>query len=386
VQKRVRMGMVGGGQHAFIGSVHRMAAALDGQIDLVCGAFSRNYHNTFETGRSLGLDDTRLYETYDIMFAAEAALPADKRMEFVCIVTPNHLHVPIAIAAAKAGFHIMSDKPAAMNYAEASLLETVINETGVHYGLTHTYLGYPMVWQAQHLAQHPDFGKIRKIYVEYPQGWLAQEAENQGSKQAQWRTNPDQAGLAGCMGDIGTHAHSLTEFITRSPLVAVKANLRSHIDSRILDDDGEVAFRLENGATGILIASQICTGEENSLKIRIYGEYRSLEWHQMQPNTLIEHRYDGPSLIHRAGTDKSLCLPAKIRCRLPAGHPEGYIEAFANLYRGFADKLRGDNTILAQGIPSIEEALSGMAFLEAIVSSHAQDGAAVKIENGKVSA
>jgi len=380
--KRVRMGMVGGGQNAFIGSVHRMAAALDGKIDLVCGAFSRDHQNTLKTGRSLGLDESRLYKSYQDMFDQEAKLPENERMEFVCIVTPNHLHVPISIAAAKAGFHIMCDKPAALNLAETKELADVIEQTGVHYGLTHTYLGYPMVWQAQYLAAQPEFGAIRKVYVEYPQGWLAQDQENAGSKQAEWRTDPARSGLAGCMGDIGTHAHSLAEFVTQSRMTEIAARLRTHVEGRLLDDDGEMSFTLANGATGVLTSSQVCVGEENSLKIRVYGENRSLEWHQMEPNTLIERRADGPYLIHRAGVDKPLCDAALAKCRLPSGHPEGYIEAFANLYREFAAKIRatGKEADAITSVPSMDEALSGMAFLEALVESHANNGIFTKIE------
>ena len=380
--KRVRMGMVGGGQNAFIGSVHRMAAALDGKIDLVCGAFSRDHENTLETGRSLGMETSRLYKSYAEMFEVEATLPEETRMEFVCIVTPNHLHVPISIAAAKAGFHVMCDKPAALDLSETKTLADVIKRTGVYYGLTHTYLGYPMVWQAQHLAKQKEFGDIRKVYVEYPQGWLAQDQENAGSKQAEWRTDPARSGLAGCMGDIGTHAHSLAEFITQSRMTEVAARLRTHVDGRLLDDDGEMSFTLANGATGVLTSSQVCVGEENSLKIRIYGEHRSLEWHQMEPNTLIERRADGPYLIHRAGVDKALCDLALSKCRLPSGHPEGYVEAFANLYREFAELIRNTEKpdISSTGVPSLDEALSGMAFLEAVVESHNNNGVFTNIE------
>jgi len=238
-----------------------------------------------------------------------------------------------------------------------------------------------MVWQANHLAKQEEFGAIRKVYVEYPQGWLSQDAERQGSKQAEWRTDPSKSGISGCMGDIGSHAHSLVECITGSPMTEIRAQLRAHLDSRSLDDDGEVLFKLANGATGVLTASQVCVGEENSLKIRVYGENRSLEWHQMEPNTLIERSGNGASLIHRAGADKPLCAAANARCRLPSGHPEGYIEAFANLYSGFADKLREQDTELSKNIPSIKEALSGMAFLEAIVASSAQDCAAIQIDD-----
>jgi predicted dehydrogenase len=327
-----------------------MAAALDGKIELVCGAFSQNHTNTLETGRKLGLDDNRLYKNYTEMFEEEQKLPADERMEFVCIVTPNHLHVPVAVAAAK-------------------------------HGLTHTYLGYPMVWQSRHLVNEQSFGDVRRIYVEYPQGWLGQNAEAEGSKQAEWRTDPKRAGIAGCMGDIGSHAHSLVEFITGSRMTAVSARLRTHIEGRRLDDDGEISFTLANGATGVLTASQVCTGEENSLKIRVYGENAGIEWHQMEPNTLIERQRSGTSIIHRSGVDKPLCDEALQHCRLPSGHPEGYLEAFANLYKNFAHAIRNGDKETAAFVPGISEASRGMTFLEAIVESNQSDHKVIQINS-----
>lgn len=372
--QRVRMGMIGGGQGAFIGAVHRMAAALDGQIELVCGVFGQAHENTLATGRSLGLADRRLYPTYQDMLTAESKLPEDERMEMVCIVTPNHLHVPMAIAAAEHGFHIMCDKPAGISSGEVEKLAAVLEASNVLYGLTHTYLGYPLVWQARHVADQQSFGAVRRIYVEYPQGWLAQNAEETGSKQAEWRTDPKRAGIAGCMGDIGSHAHNLAEFITGSPMVEVAARLRTHIEGRKLDDDGEVSFKLANDATGVLTASQVCVGEENALNIRVYGEHASLEWHQMEPNTLMERRADGTVYLHRAGVDKPLCDEALNRCRLPSGHPEGYLEAFANLYRLFAQAIRAGETGTATGVPGIAEAQRGMAFLESIIESDRSGG------------
>ena len=378
--QRIRMGMIGGGQGAFIGAVHRMAAALDGQIELVCGVFGQKHENTLATGRSLGLDDSRLYPSYQDMLTAESKLPEHERMEFVCIVTPNHLHVPMAAAAAKHGFHVMCDKPAGISSQEVSELAAILETNDVLYGLTHTYLGYPLVWQARHIVNQDSFGAVRRIFVEYPQGWLSQNAEEAGSKQAEWRTDPKRAGIAGCMGDIGSHAHSLAEFIADSPMVEVAARLRTHIDGRQLDDDGEVSFKLANGATGVLTASQVCVGEENALKIRVYGEHASLEWHQMDPNSLTERGADGTVRIHRAGIDKPLCDEAINRCRLPSGHPEGYLEAFANLYRLFAQAIRADETGTATGVPGIAEALRGMAFLEAIIESDQAGGAWISIE------
>jgi len=375
--KPVRMGMVGGGQGAFIGQVHRMAAALDGRIQLVCGAFSQSLENTCATGLGLGLDKNRLYPDWQTMLAAEKALPEEKRMEFVCIVTPNHLHVPIASAALVDGFHVMSDKPAGISLAEVETLAAIVRASGKLYGLTHTYLGYPMVWQARHLVRSGAIGTLRRIYVEYPQGWLASNLEADGAKQAVWRTDPKRAGLAGCMGDTGTHAHSLVEFMADTEMTEVAARLRAHVSGRVLDDDGEVSFKLANGATGVLTASQICAGEENALSIRIYGEEGGLEWRQMAPNSLIEKRSDAPMLIHRAGTDRPLAKEALARCRLPSGHPEGYIEAFANLYRDLATAIRAGESGAATGVPGMKEALSGMAFLRAIITSHQGGGAPI---------
>ncbi len=378
---RMRMGMVGGGNGAFIGAVHRMAAALDSEIDLVCGAFSRDFSNCLETGRSLGLADDRCYPDLEAMINCERDIASGQHaraMQCVSIVTPNHAHVPMARQAAEAGLHVMSDKPAGVSLAEVEALASTLEQTGTQYGLTHTYLGYPMVWQARHIASQPEFGAIRKVHVQYTQGWLAQQAES-GNKQAAWRVDPALAGPAGALGDIGSHAHSLAEFISGSRMNALSAQLRSHFPDRALDDDGEIHFTLENGATGSLISSQICAGDENDLAIRIYGSNASLEWRQMEPNSLIERRGSGV-LIHRAGVDKPLCDEALARCRLPSGHPEGYVEAFANLYRNFARAIRDDVSPASLGVPGMAEALRGMAFLEAAVASSADGGAWIDIK------
>lgn len=368
-QTKVRMGMVGGGDGAFIGAVHRMAAALDGQIELVCGCFSQTPENSTRMGAALGLNDDRAYASYNEMFSVEAARAPDARMEFVSIVTPNHLHIPIAELAIEYGFHVMSDKPAGVSVAEVGAFADKLKATDRLYGLTHTYLGYPMVWQAREIVRSGRLGQIRKINVEYPQGWLAQNLEAKGGKQASWRTDPAQAGPSGCMGDIGSHAHSLVEFIAGNRMEQIAAFLNTHIEGRRLDDDGAVMFRMAGGATGTLIASQVCAGEENGLKIRLYGETGGLEWHQMEPNSLIEHSASVPMMIHRSGTDRPLHSSALTRCRLPAGHPEGYIEAFANLYRDFAVAIRTGGQGTASGVPGIDEALAGMGFLETVISS-----------------
>ncbi len=374
------MGMVGGGEGAFIGAVHRMAAALDGKIELVCGAFSRDFANSLATGKAIGLAENRCYPDIATMFECEAEVAETGQgrsdaMEVLSIVTPNDTHVPMAMAAADAGIHIMSDKPAGVSLEEVEELAAKLESSGIQYGLTHTYLGYPMVWQARHLAAQPSFGPIRKVLVNYTQGWLAGETENSGSKQAAWRVDPEKSGPAGALGDIGSHAHSLAEFICHSRMARLSARLRSHYPTRPLDDDGEISFSMENGATGQLISSQICTGDENDLSIRVYGEHASLEWRQLEPNSLIERRASGESIIHRAGVDKPLSEQALNLCRLPSGHPEGYVEAFANLYRSFARAIREGAMPSTLGVPGIAEALRGMAFLEAAIASNVANGA-----------
>ena len=363
--------MVGGGHGAFIGEVHRWAAALDGKIDLVCGAFSRNEETTLETGAALGLDRARLYASYEDMFRQEAALPVEERMEFVVIVTPNHLHFPIATAALKYGFHVLSDKPATLNLSEARELKALIHSSGLLYGLTHTYLGYPMVKQAQDMVRVGALGKIRKVIVEYPQGWLSRDEEASGNKQADWRTDPARAGLSGCMGDIGTHAHSLAEYVSGQVMTHVCADLSTFVVGRRLDDDGAVLFRMSEGVNGILMASQICAGEENGLKLRIYGDQGGLEWSQLEPCSLQVKMLDVPLQVWRAGTDKNyLCPAAKQACRLPGGHPEGYLEAFANLYKDFALQVqRWPDRGAVTDIPGIDAGLRGMAFIQAVVEN-----------------
>ncbi|WCL55221.1 Gfo/Idh/MocA family protein [Gimibacter soli] len=375
IRARIRMGMVGGGEGAFIGDIHRMAARLDGQIELVCGAFSRDAENCRRTAASLGLAPERAYESYEAMFVAEAALPADVRMQFVAIVTPNHLHLPVALAALKHGFHVMSDKPATLNLAEAVTLEAAIKASGCHYGLTHTYLGYPLVRQARDMIAAGEIGAVRRISVEYPQGWLSAPLEGSGNKQADWRTDPARAGLGGALGDIGTHASSLAEYITGDRISHVCADLRAVVPGRRLDDDVAVLFQMEQGAHGSLMASQISAGEENGLWIRISGEKGTLEWHQMAPNELILRRPGAPVATYHAGAEfEYLTLAARRACRTPSGHPEGYIEAFANLYRDFASIVRGDKRALDDApLPGIELGLSAMAFVEAVVKNAAGD-------------
>ncbi len=360
-ENTLRMGMVGGGQGAFIGEVHRLAARLDGKIELVCGAFSRDVENSKATGRMLGLDPARCYETYQDMMRAEAALPEDQRMDFVAVVTPNHVHFPVAKAALESGFHVLSDKPATLNLDEAQQLREIVQATGKTFGLTHTYLGYPLVGVARSIVAEGGIGKVRKIFVEYIQGWLAGDVEN---KQADWRTDPSKSGISGCMGDIGTHAHNLAEFVSGKVMTHVAADLSIFVDNRRLDDDGSALFRMEDGIKGVLSASQICVGKENSLSIRIYGETGGLEWYQEEPNTLIRTYPDRPTEIIRSAQGY---LPegAQDWYRTPPGHPEGYIEAFANVYLDFAQALREGRDVTT----GVAGAVRGMAFIEALVES-----------------
>ena len=366
------MGMVGGGAGAFIGDVHRKAAALDGQIELVCGAFSRSAENSIATGKSLFLDPERTYGSWQEMLERERQRPADQRMELVSIVTPNNVHLPVARAALEAGFHVISDKPATRDLSEALELKSVIESADGLYALTHTYLGYPLVKEARDLVAQGELGKLRKIYVEYPQGWLSTLLEATGQKQADWRTDPERSGPSGCMGDIGTHAATLAEYITGDLIAEVCADLTIFVEGRKLDDDGAVLFRTEGGTKGVLTASQVCSGEENNLNIRVYGESGGLQWHQQEPNTLWLKRQGEPARRLRAGVDQGyLSAAAHAHMRTPSGHPEGYFEAFANIYRNFAHALAahaaGEAHDALLDYPTIDEGVSGLAFIDAII-------------------
>ncbi|MFQ3197222.1 MAG: putative dehydrogenase [Paraglaciecola sp.] len=371
--QKVRVGMVGGGEGAFIGAVHRHAFGLDGQIDLVCGAFSRDKQNNQTTGETLGLNEQRVYPSWEALLTGEALLEENERMEVLIIVTPNHLHVPISMAAIDAGFHVFCEKPAAISLAQATALKSKLATSQQLYGLAHTYLGYPMVWQARHMVAAAKLGTIRKVYVEYPQGWLSANEES-NNKQASWRTDPAQSGGSGCMGDIGTHAFGLVEFVLQQNVTSLCADLHTHVDGRRLDDDGAALIRTDQGASGVLIASQVCAGEENALKIRVYGEKGGIEWEQMSPNSLVYRPVGEPYSVLRAGMGQpGLCDEALGRCRIPGGHPEGYLEAMANLYRDFAVAVRQGLSGKAPGVPGIDSGLRGMAFIEAMLASSDSD-------------
>jgi predicted dehydrogenase len=374
MNRKLRMGMIGGGKNAFIGAVHRIAANMDGLIELVCGAFSSHPDNARESGKLLFLPDDRVYLSYEEMIEKESRLPEGERMDFVTIVTPNHLHFAPAMLALDKGFHVVLDKPMTFTLAEALQLQKKVRETGLLLCLTHTYSGYPMVKQARQMVKAGDFGKIRKVYVEYPQGWLSKASEKDGSKQAEWRTDPARSGKSGAMGDIGTHAAHLAEYISGLQIKQLCADLSIMVEGRALDDDGNVLLRFDNGATGVLYASQVAAGEENALKIRVYGEKGGLEWAQQEPNTLLVKWLDQPPQVYRAGTPW-LSSYAKHNTRTPAGHPEGYLEAFANLYRNFAQTLsaRLDGTTPSPeslDFPGVDDGVRGMAFIDNLILSN----------------
>lgn len=373
MNRKLRMGMVGGGKDAFIGSIHRLAANMDGLIEVVAGALSINPEIAKESGRMLFLNEDRTYLTFEEMIEKESKLPADKRIDFVTIVTPNFAHFAPAMLALEKGFHVVVEKPIAFTLDEAKQLKKKVEETKLILLLTHTYAGYPMVKQAKAMLKDGALGKIRKVYVEYPQGWLSKMSEREGNAQAAWRTDPKKSGKAGAMGDIGTHAAHLAEYITGSKITHLCADLNIMVPGRLLDDDGNVLLKFDNGAAGVLMASQVAAGEENALKIRVYGEKGGLEWAQMEPNTLIVRWLDQPTQILRAGTNGFISPVAAFNARTPAGHPEGYLEAFANLYRNFALALsaRIDGTKPSELIdfPSVDDGIRGMAFIDNVVKS-----------------
>lgn len=373
MNRKLRMGMVGGGKDAFIGSIHRLAANMDGLIEVVAGALSINPEVAKESGKMLFLSEDRTYTTFEEMIEKESKLPADKRIDFVTIVTPNFAHFAPAMLAMEKGFHVVIEKPIAFTLDEARQLKKKVQETGLLLCLTHTYSGYPMVREARAMVRDGIFGKIRKVYVEYPQGWLSKMSEREGNAQAAWRTDPKRSGKAGAMGDIGTHAAHLAEFITGLKITHLCADLNIMVPGRALDDDGNVLLKFDNGGAGVLMASQVAAGEENALKIRVYGENGGLEWSQQEPNTLLVKWLDKPTQIYRAGTNGFIHPEAQFNTRTPAGHPEGYLEAFANLYRNFALALTAkiDGTKASEHIdfPSVDDGIRGMAFIDNVVKS-----------------
>jgi predicted dehydrogenase len=369
-KRKLRYGMVGGGQHAFIGAVHRMAANLDGQIELVAGAFSSDAKNSQTTGGQLFLNPARVYPSYEEMAAREAALPADERIDFVAIVTPNFLHAPVATAFLKAGFHVVCDKPMTLTLKEARALRETVRQSGKVFALTHNYTGYPMVKEARELVRGGKLGKILKVVAEYPQGWLLDKIEAAGQKQAAWRSDPKKAGASCCLGDIGTHAENLGRYITGLEIDSLCADFTTFIPGRKLEDNANLLLRYKGGAKGVLHCSQISCGEENNLNIRVYGTKGSLAWRQEHPNELKFIPKNEPAKILRRGNNYAGDAAKKFT-RLPAGHPEAFIEAFANLYLEAVAAIRA-GIAGKRGtfdFPTVDDGVTGMAFIETAVKS-----------------
>lgn len=377
MSRKLRMGMIGGGIGSFIGDVHRKAAAIDGMIDLVCGAFSSNADKSIQSGKDLFLAENRCYASFKEMILTEKQLPEDVKMDFVAIVTPNHMHFEPAKMALENGFHVVCDKPMTLTIEQALELEEVQKKSGKLFALTHNYTGHPMVKQAKAMIANGDLGEIRKIQVQYLQGWLSTSVEKTGQKQASWRTDPKKSGIGGALGDIGTHAENLVEYITGLKIDEIAADLGVFGDDRVLDDDGNLLLRMENGAKGTMSISQIALGEENNLAIKVYGKKGSLEWHQENPNKLITHWLEEPVKIFTPnGND--LYPEALNVSRIPAGHPEGYLEAFATIYKNFAMHLMAVNNnkiIENPDYPTIKDGVRGMQFIYAAVSSDKNNAA-----------
>ncbi|MBI5857229.1 MAG: Gfo/Idh/MocA family oxidoreductase [Sphingobacteriales bacterium] len=373
LNRKLRMGMIGGGKDAFIGAIHRLALNMDGLAEMKAGALSIDPVVAIESGKQLFLDKERVYTDYKTLFEKEAAMPADERLDFISIVTPNFVHFDPAMMALDKGFNVVIEKPITFSLEEAIKLKAKVNETGLSLLICHTYTGYPMVKQAKQMLKEGLFGNIRKVYVEYPQGWLSTPLETSGNAQASWRTDPKRSGKAGAMGDIGTHAFNLAEYVTGLKVVKLCADINSIVPERKLDDDGAVLMNFENGASGVLFATQVAAGEENNIKIRVYGEKGGLEWEQNNANTLLVKWLDKPAQVYRAGTGY-LSSHAMHNSRTPAGHPEGYLEAFANLYRNFAltlsAKLSGETPKPEWlDFPGVEEGVRGMMFIEKVIES-----------------
>ena len=369
----IKLGMIGGGPGAFIGAVHRLAASMDGEMQLVCGAFSSDPEKSATAGQQLGLPINRVYGSWKEMLRREKELPPGERMEVVSIVTPNNLHFEPAKAALENGFHVVLDKPMTFSFAEALELRQTVLQSDLLFCLTHTYTGYPMVKEARQQVLSGKFGKIRKVYVEYPQGWLADYLEAGGSRQAAWRTDPARSGKAGAMGDIGTHAFNLAEYVSALQVTALCAAVNTVVPNRRLDDDGAALLRFNNGATGILVATQVAAGEENNIRVRVYGEKGGIEWQQADANTLLVKWADRPTEIWRTGNGY-LSSYAAANTRVPPGHPEGYLEAFANHYRNFAQCIQAKrkNEVPKPewlDFPGIDDGIRGMLFIEKVIES-----------------
>lgn len=372
MNRKLRYGMIGGGRGAFIGGVHRIAAIMDGQAVLTAGAFSSDAARSKASGEDLFLDPSRVYGSYQEMAAAEAKLPADQRLDFIVIVTPNHQHFPPAKLFLESGFNVVCDKPVTFNLAEAKKLAAVVKKSKKVFVLTHNYTGNAMVKQARELVQAGALGEIRKVVAEYPQGWLSTLLEKTGQKQAGWRTDPKRSGAAGCIGDIGTHAENLARYVTGLHIDSLCADLTTFVKGRALDDDGNILVRFKGGAKGIIHASQISVGEENALNLRVYGTKAGLEWHQEHPNQLLVKYPDKPTEIWGRGNGY-VGKAAGAVTRTPSGHPEGYLEAFGNIYkeafRAIRAEVSGQPIPADVDFPTITDGVEGMAFIETVVKS-----------------
>ena len=377
LNRKLRMGMIGGGPGSFIGAIHRIAANMDGEIELVCGAFSSDAEKSKQTGASLYLPPERVYGSYKEMIRRETELPANERMDFVSIVTPNHFHFEPAKLALENGFHVVLDKPMTFNLSEAKELQSIVAKSGKYFCLTHTYTGYPLLKEARQQVLSGKFGNIKKIYVEYPQGWLSTLLESSDNKQADWRTDPTKSGASGAIGDIGTHAFNMSEYVTGLKVTKLCADLNIVVEGRKLDDDGSVLLKFNNGASGILFVTQVAPGEDNNIRLRVFGDKGGLDWSHSDANTLYIKWPDKPTEIWRAG-ESYLGAYAKHNSRTPAGHPEGYLEAFANHYRNFALSVKAQMTGEKPkeewlDFPGIEDGVRGMAFIETVVNSSLSD-------------
>lgn len=374
MEKKLNVGIIGGSTGSFIGIVHRMAVELDGEARVVCGAFSSDPQRSKATGEAWYIAPERSYANYREMFEEEQKRPDNDRMDFVIITTPNHLHYEPARLALENGFHVVCEKPMTFNLEEACELVRLVEQTGLLFALTHPNTAYPLVKQARDMVTRGELGSIRKVVIEYPQGWLATALESTKHKQADWRTDPKRSGKSGTMADLGTHAENLVEYITGLRIKELCADLTTFVEGRKLDDDGNLLIHYDNGARGILYASQISAGEENNIRIRLYGEKGGLEWAQQEPNSLIVRWLDKPMQIYRAGDANNLCNRAQYNTRLPKGHPEGLIEAFANIYRNFSRSVKAikNNENPKAGdldFPTVYDGLRGMQFIETVVAS-----------------
>lgn len=372
--KKLKMGMIGGGIGSFIGAIHRNAANLDNCIELVSGSFSSDFNNSLETGKNLYIDPKRIYKSYDEMFFKESNLDSKDRIDFVSIVTPNHIHFDPALKALENGFPVIIDKPMTYDTEQAELLVKKVNETSLPFAVTHTYTGYPMVKEAKSIISSGKIGKLRKVAVEYPQGWLTSSLEKTDNKQASWRTDPNKSGKAGSMGDIGTHAANMVEYVTSKKIIKLYSKVNTVVEGRLLEDDGNVLISLEDNIEGNLMTSQIASGEENDLKIRAWGDKGGIEWKHSDPNTLLLKLDGQPTQVYRAGVDNSYLSEFTLaNCRTPSGHPEGFIEAFANIYRNFSYAVNNYNNSKKNDpkydYPTVEEGLRGMKFIDAVIES-----------------